>query len=469
MQIYRNPRKMPRASWEKRRIPLMLHETREMLRDFMTRIVAVSGFNKITSRQYWKGLLVLGCVAMVMSTLMSPPRNNIRRRSTKGPHHSCAQHDGFIVANMNGRLGNNLFQIALAHRLSQDLCWPIIFRENWQGVFPHDTRANECFPRALHGGHSRHPNSNLTDRDIQWFRYMKIADHFPEYNLQTFYRMLPHGENNEMYQTWTKQTQLDGTALRLASRWEFDYTTPHGWDNDLVDNLRSTENSSYIHFIDGDVQTPHVRPYDAVRTIHLDGFYIHYDWIEPWLDRIRSDWLYMDHNKCCQHHPPANAIVIHIRNFKYYEDLDPGFKPSVFIELLDRMYLQDLNQNKVLWIVCQPDDVGFHLVETLQERYNGTIVPGNDSVDALCILMQARRLVLATSSTFSQMAALLSPHAASSELAHSQEVHYLLPNMREPGVTLVVPHWRYYLVDETTKDTIRQFDVNVSDITPILS
>jgi type III secretory pathway component EscU len=131
--------------------------------------------------------------------------------------------------------------------------------------------------------------------------------------------------------------------------------------------------------------------------------------------------------------------------------------------------LSDMNQNKVLWIVCQPDDVGIHLVKTLQDRYNGTIVPGNDSIDALCILMHARRLVLATHSTFSQMAALLSTPNSSSALPLSQEVHYLLPTMREPEVTLVVPHWRYHLVDETTKDTIQQFDVNVSAISPVLS
>ena len=379
------------------------------------------------------------------------------RYNTSTSH--CSEHEGFIIANMHGRLANNLFQIALANRLSEDTCWPILFKEGWQGVFPHDSRALQCFPNGI-GLHQRKPDSIVTEKDRAWFDIMNIdnvTDHKWS-NPKLFFEELPHRENVHLYEKWWKNSVDEGTSLRIGSRWAFDYTSVTGWDNDLVENLRRPGNKTFITNLEENPQKH--RKYDTVRAIHMDAFFIQYTWIEPWMDMIRH-WHAMDESACCQHIPPENAVVIHVRNFSEEEGLDPKFSSRVYFEILDRYYFEDTPSNHVLWIVCQPQDTEIELVKDLQRRYNATIVTGIDQFDAFCTLQKAKKLVLSSHSTFSQMAALL----ASPET----EIHYLLPKLEHPDVTLVVPHWRYHLVESNHKDSIEIWHVNASSIMPIMS
>lgn len=366
------------------------------------------------------------------------------QRIKRKERRQCAKNHGYIIANMNGRLGNNLFQIAMANRLSEELCWDIIFKEGWQGVFPNDDRAKKCFPNALQ--YRRDP-TKFTNVDMEIYEKLKIdeyTDHF--WSIQEpekFYHMIKFRETKDLYDKWRKQSESDGTSLRIASRWEFDYHPK--WEERLIASLRNPQNKSL----------------DDTRAIHLDGYFIHYDWMRNWMDRIR-EWNRIDYDGCCHHVPASNVVVVHVRNFKPSEKLNPGYDTKVYTDLLDKMYFKDQTTIHKLWIVCQPDDIAIDIVKDLKKRYNGSVITGNDPCDAFCTLMHAKKLVLSTHSTFSQMAALLTVHEGKAE------IHYLLPTTEHPDVTLAVPRWKYHLVDQT-KDSIHTYNLPASSIKPIMS
>ena len=436
-------------------------------------------------------VLVLICVATVVvllrgafdphPILVGVSLNKTDSHHSGNSHHKrtaeakrvCAQHDGFIIANMNGRLANNLFQIAMANRLSGALCWPVIFKEGWQGVFPNEPRATQCFPQALQFQRQHNSNSNnntVTKEDRVWFDEMKIdqaTDHFwSSDDFDKFYTGIQFRQTHDLYEKWSKESEEEGTSLRIASRWEYTYTDR--WDTELVEHLQHPGDATFTtHLVHDD---PNVRRYyDTVRTIHLDAFFIDYHWMHPYMNPYQIlQWLQINVTECCHHLPPDNAVVLHVRNFQEWEHLNPRYKTGVFTDLLDHFYFQRRGNRQndklsyILWIVCPPDDVNIALVQALNDKYNATIMTGNDPYDAFCTLQHARELILSTHSTFSQMAALLSSPKT------TNNVHYVLPTLQHPEVTLVVPHWQYHLVG-SQNDSIQTYNVDPSLIQSIMS
>lgn len=435
-----------------------------------------------------------------------PPHDTIIKCSKHlyGDHPHGDHDGGVIIANMNGRLGNNLFQIALAHRLACDLGWHIIYRENWQGVFPFDQRANTCFPNAML------PTTNSSNFDVDsnrtlaWFEYMNI-DELSQHFWSTpshFFHTIRVRQVNDLYATWQNATQNEGKSLRLGSPYEGKYDYTGAWDVDLVHHLQHSQEDNNANIASSTTampaskQTQHTPPFTppTVRTLHLDAYFIHYEWMRPFMQEIREHWLNFNSQECCHHVPPGNAVVVHIRNFLPEEHFNPNYQTSVFVDFLNHVYFdnKDDEQEFVLWIVCQPQDVDMELVLALKQRYNATIVTGDDPYDAFCALMQARQLVLSASSTFSQMAALLSPHhiapsddddddtSRQPSSYHAKknhqhpaarrppQVHYLLPTLEHPHVTLVVPHWKYHLVAHD-KGSIQKYSIDPATIQPIMS
>ena len=64
--------------------------------------------------------------------------------------------------------------------------------------------------------------------------------------------------------------------------------------------------------------------------LDLEAFFIHYDWIRPWRDKLRKTFAM--NPVCCRWRPPADAVVIHLRDFVANE---PGWRPIAANPCLD--------------------------------------------------------------------------------------------------------------------------------------
>lgn len=172
-------------------------------------------------------------------------------------------------------------------------------------------------------------------------------------------------------------------------------------------------------------------------------------------------WLKINQNKkCCPSPPPErNTIVIHIRDFNPEDDdKNKNLQVGVFRDIIHKYY--DDKSNDV-WVVCQPKSVKSEIVQDLVEEFDAKVHTGTDNIDAFCILARARIHIPTTSSSFSEMAALLAESNVKERYGNDTqvEVHYPTHTLEYPMVTLKVPNWKYHLTDEECTG-IKEFDVD---------
>ena len=123
----------------------------------------------------------------------------------------------------------------------------------------------------------------------------------------------------------------------------------------------------------------------------------------------------------------------------------------MYRDIIDK-YSQS-EQPKII-VVCQPRSVESDLVQGLVKDLNAVVQTGSDGIDAFCILSNARFIIPTTSSSFSQLPALLAQQKYG-----DVQVHYPTHTLDRPGITLKVPSWKYHLTN-TDNDGIAEFDVD---------
>lgn len=358
------------------------------------------------------------------SSISSASKNNNKKCNLPGN-----KKKGIIISNLLGRIGNNILEIGFANLLAKELCWPVVYRVMWTPTFP-SKRSKQCFPNALMAmsdDDSTVVNSvkeSLSINETLW----ETAITFDVWNGDA-------GPPKQVYNEWLATLLEHGKAWR-CEHLQCDYSTGDAFLQDTVASLQT----------------------GARQIVSLSAFFVHYEWMRHHMDDMRH-WFQIN-PACCPTHPPADAIVIHYRNFK---EGDHGIKNvpwnvSVYESIIDRYDYQ----GRPVWVVCEPRtaDAPSALLDALKEKLNAQIYTGVDEFDAHCILQQARVLILSTSSTFSQTAALLSHHG-------DTNVHYPTYGFHHPKVTLKVPGWKYHLVDkphESAKHKIIDFDMNHSKI-----
>lgn len=332
---------------------------------------------------------------------------------------NCAPREGLIVLNLLGLLANNLFEVGFANQLSQALCWEVVYRPMWNNEFP-SQRGNECFPSAQLPEISTELPSTLSLSLLQEIQL----------NASVWTTMCAKGreESNLAYRAWVEGLGKKGMATQLVH-------PNYDFKGDAVDCLvNGIRNAS-----------------SQIQVLGLESFFIHYDWMKPHMTNIRQ-WFNMSQN-CCHHAPPDNAVVIHVREFDPMDSGHNDMTASVYTHILQHYNLT----NRPLWIICQPKSIFSPFVQKIAavSQSSVEIIPGVDQYDAFCTLTRAKTLVLSYISSFSQMAALLS---------NASEVHYPIPTLDKPRVTLAVPGWKYHLVKEETLDSIAQFNVGYENI-----
>jgi hypothetical protein len=351
-------------------------------------------------------------------SVVKPPQS--KAPATK----QCAPRDGVIIVNFLGLLANNLFEVAFALRLAQELCWKIVYRPFWNAEFP-SKRGRQCFPNAQLPRNFKMLSLGSTLQDeIQlnastWYKWAMDPGDYAE-------------DVNKEYQQWVEKMSFQNKSIAQLAHLEFDFTG-NGIER-LVNDIYSIESH--------------------IQVVSMEAFFIHYDWMKEWMPRIRQ-WLSISPT-CCQHDPPRNAVVMHVRDFNVEDGGYNGLKARVYTDILHHYHYT----NQPLWIVCQPKTANSPFVKEIVKsvhRSKVTIVTGVDQYDAFCTLTRAKTLVLSYVSSFSQMAALLNNNHG------DVKVHYPLTTLDEPEVTLAVPGWKYHLVNEAL-DGIKKWNVGYEKI-----
>ena len=340
----------------------------------------------------------------------------------------CAPRDGIIVLNTMGLLANNLFEVAFANRLAADLCWKVLYRPYWNTELP-SARGTECFPNAmLPDDHRTLDISPLLQETLRMdsSRWERLSE--------------SSAKANDQYLGWINELEQEGLGMRLKNtprRERFDFTG--GGPDRLVDQIRNETSQ--------------------ISLVGLEMFFIHYDWMAPWVGRIR-EWFAMNES-CCHHHPPDDAVVIHVRDFTMKDDphVYTGIKPAVYTHILSHYNLTE----RPLWIVCQPKTANSTFVQELvaaTPTKSATIVTGQDQYDAFCTVTRGKTLILSSASTFSQMAAFLAGPTA--------QVHYPLTELDAPKVTISVPEWQYHLVGDSL-DSVIEYNVSHGKLRAVIA
>ena len=126
---------------------------------------------------------------------------------------------------------------------------------------------------------------------------------------------------------------------------------------------------------------------------------------------------------------------------------------GVYRDIIEQ-YSDGKHERKVV-VVCQPDSVNSGIVKDIVKEFKAVAQTGEDSIDAFCILSSAKSIFIAsTSSTFSQMAALLA-----AQKDGGVQIHYPTHTLDYPAVTLNVSSWKYHLT-KTDKSGVAEFDVD---------
>lgn len=334
---------------------------------------------------------------------------------------------GIIILDLLGRLGNNIFEVGFANRLAEELCWDVIYRNAWTGQMLKE-RNQKCFPQALLPPlslPSNHSDNQAilfeTSRRVSGFR---LSDSFKFQELEI--RHPSDKKDMELLQSMKKSGQLLECHHMKCDFSEMAVTK-------MIANVSHPESS--------------------IRVIHLKAFFVHGGWLQQqkWQNKMQ-EWFTFDPSCCITPAPPENAIVIHIRDFTNEKErfFTRQMKSSVYKEILQNYgYTGD----QPVWIVCQPKSVNSTQVTELQSMFSPRVEihTGEDAIDAMCIVRQAKVLVTSYGSTFSQAAALIGGSSI-------QEVHVPVNTIRKPEITISIPSWKVHLVNET-KDGIKEFDV----------
>lgn len=128
---------------------------------------------------------------------------------------------------------------------------------------------------------------------------------------------------------------------------------------------------------------------------------------------------------------------------------------GVYRDIIERYWDDDVSNRKVL-VVCQPKSINTELVQDLVKGFGAIVQTGEDDIDAFCILSSAKSLFIAsTSSTFSQMAALLA-----AQKNERVQVHYPTHTLDNPPATLYVTSWKYHLTN-AQHNGVAEFDVDI--------
>ncbi|CAB9509713.1 expressed unknown protein [Seminavis robusta] len=337
--------------------------------------------------------------------------------------------EGVVVLDMLGFLGNNIFEIGFANRVAMELNWKIAYRSGWRSPFFVDPKAEECYPHAFL------TNSNSTD----------IYENHPVFQ-GTGIGMDP--SSNVQLEAWLdkfkNQTQTD--------------SMPSLQQPAVVQSCRH-RSCNFAH-----VPT-YVEPLknSTIKVLFLHAFFIHGGWLEEEKWRHKMSHWFAPMAKCCPSPmPPENAIVIHIRDFESDPDKKIAHKlrsvqPSVYLEIMKSYNL--LDPDRPVWVVCQPSSVDSKMVQGLKELLQPPfikefrIMTGVDAYDAFCILQRAKTLLMSYGSTFSQAAAL-------SSMYPDPAVH--VPFVPMTGgvsdATAYIPTWKYHYVEETNKDSIKEYE-----------
>jgi len=358
-----------------------------------------------------------------ISTIHSERTNTVTEATNTDKNKNCAPREGLIVLNVLGLLANDLFETAFANRLSEELCWPIVYRPWWNAEFP-SQRGYECFPNA----HLPHNHKELPDTlSTSLLTSIQLnASMWREWTTDPLHESV---WANDAYLAWLKRIKEKSFTVEHL---KFDFTG-NGVEN-FVTSIRSSSCS--------------------IQVVDLQAFFIHYDWIRDWMPKIRQ-WHQISPECCLQQEPPEDAVEMHVRDFKPTDGGYNGLTSSVYTDILNHYNMT----GRPLWVVCQPKTAVSPFVIQATSSGSVTIVTGIDQYDAFCTLTRAKTLILSYVSSFSQMAALLNSHY------EDVEVHYPLTTLYEPEVTLQVPGWKYHLVKES-KDAIEEWDVGYERVKP---
>lgn len=356
--------------------------------------------------------------------------------------------DGIIILNMLGRLANDLFEVAFAKRLAEQLgCgWDVMYRSFWAPAFPTD-RTDVCFPNALARKNNRIGGPASEARQIQAIRKIESTTDIerPESFVPILFEALTYNELEP-----EKHKQWDNTGDRANNMTQ-------EWINSLGETALSVNHMGFPLYGDHvDQLVLKLRdPASPVKVVSLGAFFIHFDWMRDWMVPI-SNWLYVDPSCCLTPTPPEGVIVIHIRDFGPGENgWNKNFQVGVYRDIIERYWEGDSIGREVL-VICQPGSINTDLVQDLVTEFGAIVQTGEDNIDAFCILSSAKSLFIAsTSSTFSQMAALLAE-----QKNEGVQVHYPTHTLDNPPVTLNVSSWKYHLTN-TEQNGIAEFDAKV--------
>lgn len=342
---------------------------------------------------------------------------------------NCAPRQGLIVVNVLGLLANDLFQVAFSRLLSQQLCWPVVYREFWNAALP-SSRGCTCLSEA---NLPQDPTLLPNTLSLQFQRELHL--------------------NASVWQHWSREEAFLHNDEYLA--WVANHSHSVAHLKHMQFDFSGNGVKTFIETVKA--------PSSPIQVVSTEAFFIHYDWMKDYMPEIRQ-WLRISPT-CCHHQPPEDAIVIHVRDFDPEDGGYNALKPSVYVDILNHIHsTSNTTTEQPLWIVCQPKSASSEFVQAISQAASGnvTIVTGIDQYDAFCTLTRAKTLVLSYVSTFSQMAALLNTHD------DNVQVHYPLPTLKKPQVTLAVPGWRYHFVNGAL-DGIQEWDVRYERITPAMA
>ncbi|KAL9185302.1 hypothetical protein ACHAXT_003079 [Thalassiosira profunda] len=362
----------------------------------------------------------------------------------------CSDSDdrgGLIVVNILGLLANDLFEVAMAKRIATQLCgWHVIYRSAWNSAFP-TPETDRCFPNALADSNNRQERSGGYRTMEAILRIMKSEDgnDAKKINLTALSRALTYNSlEPEKHEGWDMD---EDKANAMVEKWvdflgERAVKIEHGeydFKGDNIDQLVS-------------------RLQDAsskVQVLSLGAFFIHYDWMRDWMDEI-SEWLHIDPS-CCTTSIESikETIVIHIRDFEPEDDgKNKNLQVGVYRDIIEKYATSSKDERQVV-VVCQPKSINTTIVQDLVQEFGAVVRPGENNIDGWCILRSARGMIIpSTSSSFSELAALLAGHEND-----NVQVHYPTHTLRNPMVTLKIPSWKYHLTNRNNTG-VAVFDVD---------
>jgi hypothetical protein len=371
----------------------------------------------------------------------------VKDMSEENRQQKCSEDkNGIIIVDMHGRLANNLFELTFAKRVAEQLgCeWQVVYRSGWAHAFLTE-QTDKCFPYALARNNNR--QIGAADKIQQAIRNIDTtnASSVPILSQALSYNYL----EPEKHQNWNVDP-FSNTVIDDDDPGNVTST----WINALGETAFQWVHMGHpFHGDHVDMVVTKLRDQSSpIRVLYLSAFFIHFDWMRDWMDQIGT-WLYIEPSCCKSPLPSEDTIVIHIRDFDEGDGMNNFLQVGVYRDIINE-YTDGIHGRKVT-VVCQPDSVNSDIVQDIVREFEAAVYTGEDAIDAFCILSSARSIFIAsTSSTFSQMAALLASQK------HAQvQVHYPTHTLDYPAVTLNVTSWKYHLTNANNSG-VAEFDVD---------